>query len=99
MVTIWMFSNTYRHIKGCKRKNVAIAVLSSGESYTAARRLKAFMLMHMGLVKTIKLTNIILFIIKYSQGPGLHRHPKVPDCQGLDSYDSEFRLSPVLNNL
>ena len=49
--------------KGCKRKNVASVVLSSGESYIAARRLKAFMIMHLGLVKTIKLTNIIFFII------------------------------------
>ena len=78
--------------KGCKRKNVAIAVLSSGESYTASRRLKAFMIMHMGLVKTIKLTNKIFFIIKYFQGPGLHRHPKVPDCQGLEFNDAVFRM-------
>ena len=71
---------------------MASAVLSSGESYIAGRWLKAFMIMHMGLVKTIKLTNIIFFIIKYSQGQGLHRHPKVPDCQGLEFNDAVFRL-------
>ena len=71
---------------------MASAVLSSGESYTAARRLKAFMIMLMGLVKTIKLKNIVFVIIKYSQGPGLHRHPKVPDCQGLGFNDAVFRL-------
>ena len=80
------------HTKGCKRKNVASAVLSSGESYTAARRLKAFMIMHMGLVKTIKSTHIIFFIIKYSQGPGSQRHPKVPVRQGLELNDAVFRL-------
>ena len=57
------------------------------------------MIMHMGFVKTIKLTNIIFFIIKYSQGPGLHRHSNVPDCQGLEFNDAVFRLSPVLNTL
>ena len=46
--------------------------------------------MHMGLVKTIKLTDIIFFIIKFSQGPGLHRHPKVSDYQGLESNDAAF---------
>ena len=59
-IQLWMQTSTkfnFNLSKGCKRKNVASAVLSSGESYTAARRLKAFMIMHMGLVKTIKLTN------------------------------------------
>ena len=74
--------------KGCKRKYVASAVVFSGESYSAARRLKAFMIMHMGLVKTIKLPIRIFFIIKYSQGPGLHRHPKKPDCHCLEFNDA-----------
>ena len=64
--------------------------------------------MHMGLVKTIKLTNIIFFIIKYSQGPGLHLHPKftfTPKCLIARAWNLRLHtdcntpsLSPVLNN-
>ena len=54
---------------------MASAVLSSGVSYIAARRLKAFMIMHMGLVKTIKSTNIIFCEYKYPQDKDLKLDP------------------------
>ena len=33
-----------------------------------------------------------LYNIFHSQFHGLHRNPKVPDCQGLQSNDAELRL-------